>query len=74
MAKARSKTAAAAPGPWWLLEGDEECPGCGHFYIYELEFRCPDCDTTSCIHCRRRHADGRWICESCAQSASREGR
>lgn len=69
MAKARAKTVAAGPPPpWWLAEGDEECVGCGQRYIYELEFRCPECETTTCIHCRRRHSDGRLVCGSCAEA------
>jgi hypothetical protein len=66
MARTRTKAPAApAPTPWWLMEGDEECPGCGHLYIYEMEFHCPDCEITTCIHCRRRHSDGRLVCVSC---------
>jgi hypothetical protein len=39
--------------PWYLSEeGDEECPHCGRWYAYELEFRCPDCDSPSCRHCK----------------------
>ena len=67
MARARS-TAARRPAPWWLLEGDEQCHGCGQLYIYELEFHCPDCDTVTCMHCRRRHSDGRMVCVSCAEA------
>lgn len=74
MPKARSKTSSVlSPAPWWLGDGDEECPSCGELYIYELEFRCPDCDTPTCIHCRRRHTDGRLVCVSCvtpSESAS----
>lgn len=71
MAKARSKVAAASnPAPWWLLDGDEECLACGQLYIYELEFHCPDCDTVTCLHCRRRSSDGRMVCVSCAEGAS----
>lgn len=73
MAKVRTKAIITAPAPWWLMEGDEECPGCGELYIYELEFRCPECDTISCMHCRRRHSDGRWICVSCAESGKEAG-
>jgi hypothetical protein len=50
--------------PWWLL-GEEECPHCGLLYIYELEFRCPDCDSPSCMHCVSIHAEGRTVCVSC---------
>ncbi|MBM0106029.1 hypothetical protein JM946_14950 [Steroidobacter sp. S1-65] len=68
MAKVRTKAIISKPAPWWLMQGDEECPACGELYIYELEFRCPECDTISCLHCRRRHSDGRWMCVSCAES------
>lgn len=54
-AKAKSRTAMVVPTakavPWYLGSGDEECPHCGQWYAYELEFRCPDCDTPSCPHC-----------------------
>lgn len=73
MAKVRSKAAASSPAPWWLMEGDEECHGCGHLYIYELEFHCPECETATCIHCRRRHSDGRMVCVSCAEAAGKGG-
>ena len=65
MPRARAKPPASNAAPWWLRDGDEECPGCGQLYIYELEFRCPECEITTCIHCRRRHADGRLVCVSC---------
>lgn len=64
---------AARPSPWWLMEGDEECLACGELYIYELEFRCPDCDTVTCIHCRRRGKNGRMVCVSCAEADSAGG-
>lgn len=67
MAKARSRTADSL-APWWLTEGDDECHACGQLYIYELEFFCPDCETVTCMHCRRRHPDGRWVCVSCAEA------
>jgi hypothetical protein len=73
----RSRTRArpaARPSPWWLAEGDEECLACGGFYVYELEFRCPDCDTVTCLHCRRRGHDGRMVCVSCAEAQSAGGR
>ena len=72
MAKARTKTAGTfSPGPWWLMEGDEECLGCGQLYIYELQFHCPECESATCIHCRRRHSDGRMVCTSCAEAAGK---
>jgi hypothetical protein len=50
-AKATSQRAGQAV-PWYLSEGDEECPHCGQWYAYELEIRCPDCDAPSCPHCK----------------------
>ncbi|HEY0940980.1 MAG TPA: hypothetical protein VGE08_12840 [Steroidobacter sp.] len=64
---------ARPPAPWWLMQGDEECLACGQLYIYELEFRCPDCDTVTCIHCQRRGRDGRMVCVSCAEADSLGG-
>lgn len=43
--------------PWYLSDGDEECPHCGQWYSYELEVRCTDCDAPSCPHCK---------CSNCA--------
>lgn len=69
MPRPRAKApAASAAAPWWLMDGDEECVSCGHLYIYELEFRCPECEITTCIHCRRRHCDGRLVCVSCSEA------
>ncbi len=56
------------------MEGDEECPGCGQLYIYEMEFHCPDCEITTCIHCRRRHSGGRLVCVSCIDLTRRSER
>ena len=55
---------------WWLSDGDEECPHCGQLYIYELEFRCPDCDGPCCAHCKKRHATGHHTCPECANPES----
>lgn len=51
--------------PWYLMEGDEECPHCGQWYTFELEFRCPDCDSPGCPHCKHPHADRRFVCPGC---------
>ena len=69
MPTGRSRAAASTTIAWWLSEGDEECAGCGHSYVSELLFHCPDCDGPTCIHCRTRY-DGRMICQSCAPSRS----
>lgn len=63
---------------WWLSGGDEECPHCGMFYAYEAEYRCPDCDTPSCMHCIVLHAE-RKVCPDCVsapkkKSATNRGR
>lgn len=67
-AKSRSQTANAVL-PWYLGGEDEECPHCGQWYAYELEFRCPDCDGASCPHCKSQHADAgtgqRFVCPGC---------
>ena len=52
MPKTRSKAQQENIVPWYLSGGDEECPHCGQWYAYELEFRCPDCDSPSCPHCK----------------------
>lgn len=73
MSKGTAKTGASSkPVAWWLLGGEEACPHCGQLYIYELEFRCPDCDSPSCPHCRQQHAEGRVVCISCVASSSEE--
>ena len=60
----RAKSAPKTP-PWWLSGGEELCVYCGQLYVYELEFRCPDCDEPSCPHCRTMHPEGRHVCPSC---------
>ena len=71
MAKSRSNTpAATARVAWWLGAGDEECPHCGHLYIYELEFRCPECDGPGCSHCAQVHAEGHKVCPGCVEPAA----
>lgn len=64
MTQARSKSSAKM-APWWLHEGEEECIHCGQLYIYELEFRCPECDGPCCTHCRKIHAAGYHVCPEC---------
>lgn len=51
---------------WWL-GGEEQCPQCGQLYAYELEFRCPECDSAGCLHCRTLHADGHHVCLGCVE-------
>lgn len=63
-----SKTSSKIPAAmsWWLNAGDEECSHCGQLYIYEVEFRCIECDGPGCPHCRVVHAEGHLICPACA--------
>ena len=63
--KSKAKTAVV---PWWLSDGDEDCPHCGQPYIYEVEFRCPSCDGPSCPHCKQVHTEGHHVCPSCVDS------
>jgi hypothetical protein len=50
---------------WWLHDGDQECPHCGHLYFSEVEFRCADCDGPGCPHCRITHTLGHLVCPDC---------
>lgn len=74
MPKARSKSKSRIPVPWWLQQGDEECPHCGQPYIYELEFRCSDCDGPCCAHCKQIHREGHEVCPQCVESTRTEDR
>lgn len=66
MPKARSKSKAAQKAvSWYLSSEDEQCPHCGQLYAYELEFRCPDCDSPGCPHCKTKHEDERFVCSAC---------
>ena len=69
MPKAKVKTGVAAMTAWWVSDGDEECPHCGQLYIYELEFRCPDCDSPTCLHCKKKHTEGHHVCPECFEGA-----
>ena len=53
---------------WWL-GGEEQCLHCGQLYAYEIEFRCPQCDSPGCPHCRKQHSEGHNVCPTCADSA-----
>ena len=64
MLKAKAK-AASLNVPWWLSDGDEECPHCGQLYIVEVEFRCPECDGSLCPHCKVVHVEGHHVCPDC---------
>lgn len=60
-----SKAATPVTAVRWYLSGDEECPHCGLLYAYELEFRCPDCDSPTCPQCKSQHAEDRFVCPDC---------
>jgi hypothetical protein len=49
---------------WWM-GGEEECAHCGQLYAYEIEFRCSECDSPTCPHCRTQHAKGHQVCPTC---------
>jgi hypothetical protein len=68
MPKGRTQAKARVVA-WWLSGGEEECPHCGQVYAYEVEFRCPDCDSPSCPHCKRGHAD---VCLACVEPSKEE--
>jgi hypothetical protein len=57
---------------WWL-SGDEDCPHCGQLYAYEIEFRCPECDTPGCPHCRHVHLQGHIVCPGCVAATEEHG-
>ena len=69
MAKAQGTTFVSHTS-WWLGEGDEECPQCGHYYFLEVEVRCTGCDTPSCPQCRVRHTQGHFVCGDCVETES----
>jgi len=60
-----SSVNASVAASWWLEDGDEECPHCGRLYVYELEFRCTECDGPGCPHCKVKHVEGHLICPAC---------
>ena len=66
--------ATAKTDPWWLTDGDLECPHCGQFYFVEVEFRCPDCDGPTCPHCKVKHTAGYLVCSGCAGPAEEKRR
>lgn len=63
--KAKAKPTSKKAAPWWLEDGDEDCPHCGQPYIYELEFRCSACDGPACAHCKQVHREGHLVCPDC---------
>lgn len=58
---------------WWIADGDEECPHCGALYAYEAEYRCPDCDGPTCMHCIVLY-ENRHVCPGCAPAPKPEAR
>jgi hypothetical protein len=59
---------------WWLGTGHEDCPHCGQSYLYELEFRCTECDGPGCMHCKSWHVDGYWLCPTCTPASAKRDR
>jgi hypothetical protein len=64
MPSGRTTTKSIITERWWLSAGDEECPHCGMLYALEAEYRCPDCDAPTCLHCIVLHED-RSVCPDC---------
>ena len=62
------QTSGIATTSWWLQGGDDECPHCGAVYVYELEFRCTECDGPGCLHCKVVRETGHMICVVCAEA------
>jgi hypothetical protein len=48
--KTRAATQSAA-APWWVSEGEHDCPHCEQTYAYEVEARCFECDAPICPMC-----------------------
>ena len=61
-----SKSRAQRPAVQWWLEGEEECPHCHMLYAYEVEVRCPECDTPTCPHCVKHHVELGIVCIGCS--------
>lgn len=58
------------PGlPYWLAQATENCTGCTHTYVLQVERRCTGCDRGFCEHCvtvvRETHEVR---CRECAES------
>ena len=64
---AKSKSAAQSnASPWWLHEGEEDCPHCDQTYTYCAELRCFDCDAPICPMCIVRIGE-HVFCPECQQ-------
>ncbi len=66
---ARVSKSAASKVPWWLGEGDEECPHCSAYYVLQVEVRCAICDGPMCSHCKVKHAEGLVVCPNCVEES-----
>src|SRR6266498_3165553 len=51
--------------PWWLEQGVEICPACGHTYVYQTEYRCVECDGPVCSVCVTRTIEMEFSCPTC---------
>jgi hypothetical protein len=66
----KSRTAVTSgPTPWWLDEGEEDCPHCDQTYTYSAEVRCFDCDASICPMCIVRVGE-HVFCPDCGEQAS----
>jgi hypothetical protein len=62
----RAKTAGA---PWWLAQGEEDCPHCEHTYSYHAEVRCFECDAPICPMCIVRLSE-QFFCPDCREAGN----
>jgi len=57
---------------WWLEPGTEICPSCDHFYLYETEYRCSDCDGPMCSDCVPERDTLTVVCGTCVACGEQE--
>jgi len=66
MAKTTTIHSSGSNLPWWLDEGEEECPHCSQSYAYSVELRCSNCDAPICPMCVVR-AGTNLVCPDCQE-------